>query len=142
MKHTYGKYARFLSHLIDQKLQEDNILLSSSQSFTLLLLIKNGGRMYQRDLEKESRVRRSSISSLIKNLEDNGYIERVDVDGDKRKKEVIITEKGIEAETCVKETIKSLEEKLVDGISKEELDLWEKVSLKMICNLEGGKTNG
>ena len=141
MKHTYGKYARFLSHLIDQKLQEDNILLSSSQSFTLLLLIKNGGRMYQRDLEKESRVRRSSISSLIKNLEDNGYIERVDVDGDKRKKEVIITEKGIEAETCVKETIKSLEEKLVDGISKEELDLWEKVSLKMICNLEGGKKN-
>ena len=98
--------------------------------------------MYQRDLEKESRVRRSSISSLIKNLEDNGYIERVDVDGDKRKKEVIITSKGIEAETCVKETIKSLEEKLVDGISKEELDLWEKVSLKMICNLEGGKTNG
>lgn len=141
MKHTYGKYARFLSHLIDQKLQEDNILLSSSQSFTLLLLIKNGGRMYQRDLEKESRVRRSSISSLIKNLEDNGYIERVDVDGDKRKKEVIITEKGIEAETCVKETIKSLEEKLVDGITKEELDLWEKVSLKMICNLEGGKKN-
>ena len=141
MKHTYGKYARFLSHLIDQKLQEDNILLSSSQSFTLLLLIKNGGRMYQRDLEKESRVRRSSISSLIKNLEDNGYIERVDVDGDKRKKEVIITEKGIEAETCVKETIKSLETKLVDGISKEELDIWEKVSLKMICNLEGGKKN-
>ena len=141
MKHTYGKYARFLSHLIDQKLQEDNILLSSSQSFTLLLLIKNGGRMFQRDLEKESRVRRSSISSLIKNLEDNGYIERVDVDGDKRKKEVIITEKGIEAETCVKETIKSLEEKLVDGISKEELDLWEKISLKMICNLEGGKKN-
>lgn len=141
MKHTYGKYARFLSHLIDQKLQEDNILLSSSQSFTLLLLIKNGGRMYQRDLEKESRVRRSSISSLIKNLEDNGYIERVDVDGDKRKKEVIITSKGIEAETCVKETIKSLEEKLVDGITKEELDLWEKVSLKMICNLEGGKKN-
>ena len=142
MKHTYGKYARFLSHLIDQKLQEDNILLSSSQSFTLLLLIKNGGRMYQRDLEKESRVRRSSISSLIKNLEDNGYIERIDVDGDKRKKEVIITEKGIEAETLVKETIKSLEEKLVDGLTKEELDLWEKVSLKMINNLEGGKKNG
>ena len=142
MNKNYGKYARILTRLLDQKLSETDLEISASQSFTLMLIIKSGGRIMQNDLEKEMRIRRSSASSLIKNLEENSYITRNDVSSDKRLKEVFITDKGIEAESKVKEEIKKLEAVLIDGISDSELDLWEEISIKMIKNLEGGKCCG
>ena len=142
MSKNYGKYARILTRLLDQKISETDLEISSAQSFTLMLIIKSGGKITQNELEKEMRLRRSSTSSLIKNLEENSYITRSNVSSDKRLKEVFITEKGIEAEAKVKEEIKKLESKLSSGISTNELELWEEISIKMIKNLEGGKCCG
>lgn len=70
--------------------------LTDSQSRILHYIADESKKqdVYQRNLENEFHVRRSSITSLLQQLEKNGLIERVSVQSDARLKKLILTEKG------------------------------------------------
>ena len=50
--------------------------------------------IFQKDIEEELDIRRSSVTSVLQLMEKNGFIERVSVSEDARLKKLIITEKG------------------------------------------------
>jgi len=79
--------------------------------------------IFQKDIEEELDIRRSSVTSVLQLMEKNGYIERVSVSNDARLKKIIITKKGIEIQRNVKNLILELEKSLIDELSDEELDL-------------------
>lgn len=53
-----------------------------------------GQDVYHRDIEKLFGIRRSSVTSVVSHLEQNGYITRQAVSGDARLKRLVLTEKG------------------------------------------------
>ena len=57
--------------------------------------------IFQKDIEEELDIRRSSVTSVLQLMEKNGYIERVSVSKDARLKKIILTEKGIEIQRNV-----------------------------------------
>ncbi len=68
--------------------------------------------VYQRDVENEFHIRRSSVTNLVQQLERNGLIQRVSVDSDARLKKLILTEKGRQIENEIGERISQFEEQL------------------------------
>jgi DNA-binding MarR family transcriptional regulator len=76
--------------------------------------------IFQKDIEEELDIRRSSVTSVLQLMEKNGYIERVSVSTDARLKKIIITEKGMEVQRNVWNLIQELEKSLVDELSDEE----------------------
>lgn len=53
-----------------------------------------GQHVYHRDIEKIFGIRRSTVTSVVSHLEQNGYIVRKQASGDARLKELVLTEKG------------------------------------------------
>ena len=97
-----------------------------------------GNKVNQSELENVFGQRRSSISSLITNLEKDGIIERLESLEDKRKKELVLTEKGINQYKIIRNNINRCENKLTSNISDDDLSTMLKVLTKMIDNMKEG----
>lgn len=91
--------------------------------------------IYQRDLEEVFNLRRATISGILKTMEKNNVIIRVCDPNDARGKIVILSD---DAKKFFKEKetlFKKLETVLKKDISKEELEIFYKVILKMRDNI-------
>lgn len=78
--------------------------------------------IFQKDIEKELNIRRSSVTSVLQLMEKNGYIKRVSVSEDARLKKILLTEKGLEIQKNVYDSILKFEESLRDELTDEEMD--------------------
>lgn len=97
--------------------------------------------IYQRDLEKLLKVRRSTLSGIIKTVEKNGFIIRKDSLRDQRLKEIVLTDKFYVVFNDAEKSFKELENKIVRGISDEELHTFFKVIDMIKNNLREGERN-
>jgi DNA-binding MarR family transcriptional regulator len=77
--------------------------------------------IFQKDIEEVFDVRRSSVTSVLQLMEKNGYIERVSVCEDARLKKITLTEKGIEVQRKVHDSIVKIEKYLRDELSDDEM---------------------
>jgi DNA-binding MarR family transcriptional regulator len=78
--------------------------------------------IFQKDIEEELDVRRSSVTSVLQLMEKNGIIERISVSKDARLKKLVLTEKGMEIQRNVHNRILELDKSLRDELSDEEFD--------------------
>lgn len=76
--------------------------------------------VFQRDIEREFGVRRSTMTVMLKNLEEKGYIRRISVDYDARLKKIMLTEKAEKLQRRIWTKIDSFHKKLEVGLTKEE----------------------
>jgi DNA-binding MarR family transcriptional regulator len=116
---------------------EDDVL-SGKQCRVLhyLILETQHKSVFQRDIELEFNMRRSSTSTMLTNMERLGVIRRESVDYDGRLKRIIVTEKGEKIKAEVLKDCMAMEAKLVNGISEDELIRCANVLKKMISNLK------
>ena len=109
---------------------------SIAQMQIIKYILKHDGKtIYQRDLEEVFNLRRATISGILKTMEKNNVIIRVCDPNDARGKIVILSD---DAKKFFKEKetlFKKLETVLKKDISKEELEIFYKVVLKMRDNI-------
>lgn len=113
--------------------------LSDAQCRFLYIICKNekkGVPVTQKLLESCYNNQKSSVSELLKTMENNGLIERITCNKDSRIKYVKCTDKGKEMYAIAKNNYACLLNKLLDGINKEDLVIFKKIALKMIKNME------
>lgn len=95
--------------------------------------------IYQKTIESEFGICRSSVTSLVKLMEKKGYIRRETVPGDARLKKIVLTSEGKATAIRVKETLDNMECDILKGISQEELQTYFAVADKIKSNLDGQK---
>ncbi|MHC1749654.1 MAG: MarR family winged helix-turn-helix transcriptional regulator [Cellulosilyticaceae bacterium] len=92
--------------------------------------------VFQKDIEEEFNIRRSSVTSVIQLMEKNGYINRESVCEDARLKKIILTQKGLETEEKVHQVIIEIEESLQKTLNDEEksifIQLIDRLSKNMV----------
>ena len=110
--------------------------ISGSNVFIIVYIYKNKDHdIYQRDIEKEFGMTRSTVSSILKLMEQKNLLTRENVDGDARLKKILLTEI---AEECAIDVIKALddfEKKLSKNLTKEELSSFSNIMGKIENNL-------
>jgi DNA-binding MarR family transcriptional regulator len=79
--------------------------------------------IFQKDIEEEFDIRRSSVTSVLQLMEKNGYIQRVSVSKDARLKKIVIIEKGLEIQKKVYDFILKFEKSLEDELSEDEMKI-------------------
>jgi DNA-binding MarR family transcriptional regulator len=95
------------------------------------------GQVFQKDIEREFNLRRSSASAMLANLEQAEFIKRISSEDDARQKCICVTEKAEKIRAAVSRDCSRMEEKLVCGIPQDELKLCAEVLVKMTDNLSG-----
>lgn len=93
--------------------------------------------IYQKDLETEFGISRSTVTNILKLMEKKGYIERISVKNDARLKKLILTEKGKSTSSILKNTLKDNEARVNSLLFDDEL----KTLFKLIRKLRSGLEN-
>ncbi len=109
------------------------------QSRVLTRLFRQLGRedVNQRDLEYALGIKASSVSSLVRNLEQKGFIRCERLPQDTRNKRVILTEKGMEVQKVLADARNQAEENMVKGLTEEQQELLRACLRQVLNNLEG-----
>ena len=92
--------------------------------------------IFQRDLEEKFSIRRSTVSSIIKLMEQKGFISRVPVEHDARLKKLVLTDKAYEIHAVACKDISELENKLSKDLTEEELNTFFNIIDKIKNNIE------
>lgn len=91
--------------------------------------------IYQKNLEEEFQVRKSTVSGILKLIEKNGFIYRESVKEDARLKRILPTKKAEALRPSILEHIHETEIRMTEGVSEQDLFLCKKVLYQMCQNL-------
>ena len=98
--------------------------------------------IFQKDVEEEFSIRRSTVSKVVGLMEQKGLIMREPVSYDARLKKLVLTQKAWELHKIAIEDSKCVEECLIQGLSEEEIEQLYVLLEKMSHNLkEKNKSN-
>lgn len=94
-----------------------------------------------KDIEQEFKITKSVASNLVKRMVQNGLVELEVNSSDKRAKFVHLTEKSRSQMKQIKSFFDRMNRSLLDGISEENLAIFEEVMGQLQANVEkiGGK---
>lgn len=141
-KHTIGFELRTLNNMIHRQIiASENIKyvdeLTGATSWMMGYLVHNRDRdVFQKDIEKEFSIRRSTASKALSIMEQKGLIRRESVDYDARLKRLILTERAVQLNKLVENDLTEIDRKLTNGLSEEEINIFIEIIQKIKKNLE------
>ena len=91
--------------------------------------------IYQRDLEEQLHLAKSSIATILQTLEQAGYIRRETPPHDARQKQVILRPEGREFDQRMRRRIMASEKQVRKDIPAEDMEVFFRVLRKMAGNL-------
>ena len=94
-----------------------------------------GKDTFQKDIEAEFSINRSTTSEMLKLMCKNGMISRVPVDYDARLKKIVLTEKSLKFNQELSRKMNELDKILIKGLSESEVETFLKLCDKLIDNL-------
>ncbi len=110
--------------------------VTTANSWLIMYLYEHGEEdIFQKDIEYEFSIRRSTSSSIISLMEKKGYIERVSVAHDARLKKIILTDKALKICDILQNNMIEFEQTLKAGIRDEELTVFYSVLDKIVDNI-------
>ena len=111
--------------------------MKGPQSMALGYLIHASAQdeIYVKDLEKYMKIRKSTASELVSRLEKNGYVKTEKSQKDGRLKRLIVTEEGHAAHDRILQFLQEIDDRLVEGLSKEEVDILVNLLNRLIQNM-------
>ena len=133
--HASRLFRRQMDQSIAAAMGDDAEEVFSGRNLWVLRYVKEheGEDVYQRDLEKAFRLRRSTISNMIDLMVKKQYLVRESVEGDKRLKRLRLTEKGEAIHREVAQSVFELETTLRGQFSAGEYN--ELIALlERLCN--------
>ena len=94
--------------------------------------------VYQKDIEKQFDIRRSTVTNILHGMEKQELIIRESVNNDARLKKIILTSKAKDILSNLNAEVTKTQKLLIKDISEQDLETYFKVIKKMKENL-GGK---
>ena len=115
--------------------------LTSTQSEAIRYILKNYREksLSAADLMKYLQLSQSTVAGIIQRLEQKELIERTVSETDARKSIIRPTIKGLELEEALKQSAVETEALLLDGMTKEEQELFNHLLQKALDNMNAAK---
>lgn len=104
----------------------------------ILKFIKERGdeATFQKDVEKEFKISKSTVTNILKLMEKKNLITRESVDYDDRLKKLCLTEKGRQVTETMKQSAMKSDKMLIEGIEPEKLEIFYEVLDHIKYNIE------
>ncbi len=122
----------------DKLFVDYDVTYPQSRVLTRLFGQLGKGDVNQRDLEYALGIKASSVSSLVRNLEQKGFISCERLPQDTRNKRVLLTDKGMEVRAVLDGARDQAEANLVKGLTEEQQDMLRQCLRQVLENLDQG----
>ena len=121
-----------LSNLIRREMAKISGGLDASQNTLVYIYENQDHSIYLKEIERVFSIQKPTVSKIIDSMEAKKLLVRKTHKEDKRLKSVVLTKKGIDLAIELKPKLKEVSDRLTEGISKQELEVFNKVLSKMI----------
>lgn len=141
-KRDIGAEIRLLNLILSRRVQNSPVLsyletITGTNAYIIGYLVENKDKdIYQKDIENEFGITRSTASKVLKLMEQKGLIERQSVEMDRRLKKVVATPRSEELSKKIEKEIHDLNVTLMNGIATQDLETFKKVAEQMRANLK------
>ncbi len=138
-----GFQIRTLSHLVKRVIDQtafsgEEVHPTGVQGWIIGYLYENRDKeVFQRDIQQQFSIRRSTVTGILQLMEKNGLITRSSVERDARLKKLELTPKAIELHERVGRSIRKMEEHLSQSLTSEEKAEFIRLCEKIRANLQG-----
>ncbi len=137
-----GRKLRILNNLVRRRIdnsctkkQIDD--MTGTNGWIIAYIDRNADRpVYQRDLEREFGITRSTASKVVILMEKKGFIRHESAPHDARLKQLLLTERSREIVSMMEADSQRTEKKLTDGFTEAELETLRDYIDRMIKNME------
>ncbi len=144
-KKTIGRHLVEVNNLMHREIKADtqeqkggthSESISHSASCIIAYLYDNKNTdIFQKDIEQEFQLRRSTVSKVLTHMEEKGHIQRIPVKEDKRLKKIALTDKTEKIAQKLILSRQQLDKKMVEGLTDSELDILVSILEKIKKNL-------
>ena len=141
-KRKAGHEIKMLSNLLKRQIHaleaaDDGQIVTGMLGHVLGYLCHNRDReIFQRDIEAEFLIRRSTATGILQLMEKNGLIRRLPVARDARLKQIVLTDQALAVHQAIEERLDELEVRMCRGITDEEMRIFYSVIDRMKENLD------
>ena len=118
---------------------DDGLTTMQKHVLKHILLETMHREVYQKDIEEEFQIRKSTATGILQLMEKNGFISRESSKKDARLKRIVPTPKAEALRPEILEHIRDTEKRLIQGIDQEDVKICRKVLVQMIQNLAENK---
>lgn len=136
----YGYYiqklAKNIKYLADENLIAHKITFEQVKVLKFLDGFTEENPANQKDIEVMFELKRSSVTSILQNMERSSLVRRSGDALDGRVKRVWLTEKGRDLSLLLKDYILKLENVIVSDMTEEEQSIFKELLKKSIQNIE------
>lgn len=140
MNEDVGRVIAILSNqikrYIDRTASAHGMTGAQGRVLHFILLRSKDGEVFQKDIEEEFNLRRSTASGILQLMEKNGMIRRESVPYDARLKSIKRTEKAMKLQEQVIADIQDLEAALTQNLEQDDLQIFFKVMKQMTKNID------
>lgn len=136
-KNKIGFLIKHVFYLHEQYLNKEfsKFGLTASQTFTLIYLLKSHEKkmtVNQKDIERELDISNPTVTGILNRLEAKGLIIRVPCRHDARAKNIEVTKNALELDKQLRVVFRKSDEKLVESLSKQEVDNLQEYLIKIL----------
>lgn len=136
-----GFMVRTLNNILKRQMDEDTEKIAGGttmiQRWVLGYLSHNDDHdIYQKELEKNLNIGKSTLTEVLNVMEKNNMVERQSSTEDARCKKIILTDKSRKFHKVIESSIMNTEDKLVEGLTQEDIDNFMRIIHKMIDNMQ------
>ena len=128
-----ARVSRKVRTLFDAKVREQGLTLARART---LLRIARGDAANQKELAEDLEIETATLVRIIDGLEAQGLIERHEVEGDRRAKQVVLTREGAALAGAVDLMAAKVGKEVLEGIPRHELQSAHSILCKMALNVE------
>lgn len=145
MPHTLdiGFQLHSLSNLMKRRMEHSDVFshmddnVTRNNGWILNYLAHHSDRdIYQKDIENDFCIRRSTVSKVIRLMENKSLLRREAVPGDARLKKLVLTAEGRKLQAAIEREQQETERLLRQGVTEEELRVFHQVMEKFKNNIQ------
>lgn len=129
MKNVHiGKELHAVTNIISRCIDELEHLqqaqrMTGTNAWIMGFIARNRDKdIFQKDIEREFSITRSTASKVVSLMAEKGLIERQGVEYDARLKKLVLTDKGNELNEAIRQEIDAFESRLIAGFSDNDLN--------------------
>ena len=111
-----------LRHMYDAAFAENGVTGTQAVILYYIYTESKESVVYQRDIEAEFKIRRSSVTSVLQGLERNGFIRRESVKEDFRLKKLVPTGQAVLLAERLEREITAINRAILKALKPEEID--------------------
>ena len=131
-----GQISKLTNRRINEFLKEENITEFNAAQGTILYVLAENGPMQIKEIGEETGLAKTSLTSMLERMEEQGLITKTENDADRRSTIVSLSERAQSYKPILQRMAEKIDDEYYRGMKEKEIDRFKETLQKILRNLE------